>query len=144
MIVQILFTCINRGEQSHSKPSIISLLSLADILLLVILHLLHLSTDTTPPSPPHQSVLHSSLPRQEAAHPGSLQVVNKRHWREVGGQEEREVGVSPLMWQELVALLGGSNSVLGIVWDPQTVHSWPSFNLHLDCWEWTLSCQHPD
>lgn len=52
MIVQILFTCINRGEQSHSKPSIISLLSLADILFLVILHLLHLSTDTTPPSPP--------------------------------------------------------------------------------------------
>lgn len=59
-----------------------------------------------PLAAPHQSILHS-LPSQEAvleySHPGSLQVVEERHWREAAGQEEGEVGVSSLKWQVHVA-----------------------------------------
>lgn len=95
LTVQIRIMCINRGEQLHSEPSIMSLLSLVDIPFLLILHLLCLSVAT-----PHQSVLHSSLTSQETAHPGPC----SRLMRSSGGRSEGRkggVGVSPLKWQEL-------------------------------------------
>lgn len=138
LTVQIRIMSINRGEQLHSEPSIMSLLSLVDIPFLLILHLLCLSMAT-----PYQSVLHSSLTSQETAHPSPC----SRLMRSTGGRSEGRkggVGVSPLKWQELGDLLSGSRSALVMVWGPQAVLIWPSYNLHLDYRGQMLSWQHPD
>lgn len=86
-------TICTTEETATYTPSISSLLPPIDVPLVIILHPVHPSISTLHP----QGILHSSLPKQEAAphilhHCVSPQVVNWRPWLE-GGGKERDIGL---------------------------------------------------